>query len=103
MKFKWTVEFAVDESWVGDGFNLTKDHALDMLRTALNGLTYDYEIGARIISKPADKDIAHVQGFKTVREFKRGFSDASRKYEAEDRQSRVRNDGDGDPRIDGRT
>ena len=24
-KFKWTVEFFVDESWVADGFDFTKD------------------------------------------------------------------------------
>ena len=27
MKFKWTIQVEVDETWVADGFNLTDDSA----------------------------------------------------------------------------
>ena len=64
-KFKWTVEFSVDESWVADGFNLTDERALDMLASDLS-YAYGHELGAKVLTAPDAKAIAKVQGFKSV-------------------------------------
>jgi hypothetical protein len=49
--FTWTVEFKVSGTWVADGFNLTDDRAMTMLRNAL-GWARDDELGARVLAAP---------------------------------------------------
>lgn len=61
-RFKWTVEFSVDASWVADGFELTRDRAKEMLANDLRG-AYNHEISARIIAKPNRKAIRKAQGY----------------------------------------
>ena len=39
MKFKWKVEFEVDETWVADGFEMTEERAKLMIE---NSLPYSY-------------------------------------------------------------
>ncbi len=67
-KFKWVVEFEVDETWVADGFNLTKERAFDMLQHDLS-FAYEHELKASIIKAPSNTSIAKVQGYKTVEAF----------------------------------
>ena len=61
-KFRWVVEFTVDRVWVEDGFNLTDDRALQMLENDLQQ-AYGYELGARVIEAPDQKEIAKAQGY----------------------------------------
>lgn len=65
MKFKWTVEFTVDKSWVADGFNLTEERAQDMIASALSA-AYNHEIGAKVIAAPDADKIARAQGYKSA-------------------------------------
>lgn len=50
-KFKWTVEFTVDETWVADGFTLTDERAKQMLANDL-AFAYDHEIAAKVVKHP---------------------------------------------------
>lgn len=61
-KFKWIVEFEVDETWVKDGFNLTKLIAQNMI---VNELPYanPNEISAKILESPKADDILKTQGY----------------------------------------
>jgi hypothetical protein len=62
-RFKWTVEFEVDETWVADGFNLTDIRALDMLMYDLD-YAYSHELGAKVIKAPSAERIAKAQGYE---------------------------------------
>lgn len=62
-KFKWTVEFTVDETWVEDGFDLTDERALDMLNSDLQWARPD-ELGAKVIRAPDGAKIRKAQGYK---------------------------------------
>lgn len=68
-KFKWTVEFEVDEVWVADGFVLTDERALDMLSNDLRYATIGTELTAKVVSAPSNNRIAKAQGYRTVREY----------------------------------
>lgn len=63
-KFKWVVEFTVDETWVADGFDLTEERAHEMIQ---NDLRYSYstETSAKVITAPDPKLIAKAQGYTT--------------------------------------
>ena len=61
-RFKWTVEFEVDETWVADGFNLTTERAQRMIAKEL-GWARSSEIGARTVEAPDPKDIRKAQGY----------------------------------------
>ncbi len=63
MKFiKWIVEIQVEESWVADGFDLTKDRLHDMVSKDLGG-AYSTEIKTKILSKPLTQTIKKLQGY----------------------------------------
>lgn len=61
-KFKWVVEFTVDESWVADGFELTDERAHRMLAYDLRFANND-EIKAKVLKTPKKKDIEKAQGY----------------------------------------
>jgi len=61
-RFKWTVEFTVDETWVADGFDLTDERAMEMLARDL-GWAYEHELGAKVIKSPTRKSINVAQGY----------------------------------------
>ena len=61
-KLKWTVEIAIDKTWIEDGFNLTKERAEEMVRHELP-YSYGHETSVRIISKPDKKVIDKLQGY----------------------------------------
>jgi hypothetical protein len=61
-RFKWTVEFTVDQTWVEDGFDLTDERALSMLAHDLSS-AYGHEIDARVIEAPDQADIRLTQGY----------------------------------------
>ena len=63
-KFKWVVEFTVDEIWVADGFDLTEDRAIDMLSETLPFANIDGELSAKIIKAPDKNKILKTQGYK---------------------------------------
>lgn len=65
-KFKWTVEFEVDECWVADGFELTDERALDMLSHDLGWANVNTELGAKVIKSPDQEKIAHAQGYQSA-------------------------------------
>ena len=69
-RLKWTVEIAVDVSWIADGFELTAERAKAMVHSDLKG-AYDDEIKTRIVSKPSDKAIAILQGYRSVAAMRR--------------------------------
>lgn len=61
MRFvKWTVEIQVEESWVADGFDLTKERAHDMVADTLPG-AMNTEIKVKIIEKPRKAVIKQLQ------------------------------------------
>lgn len=62
-KFKWTVEFEVDEIWVADGFVMTDERALEMLATDL-GWASESELGAKVIKHPDMNKVAVAQGYR---------------------------------------
>ena len=65
-RFKWTVEFMVDETWVADGFDLTSDRAKAMIETALP-FAYEHETKATVISSPSPEEIRDArQGYSEV-------------------------------------
>lgn len=68
-KFKWTVEFSVDELWVVDGFDPDSTDFHEMICQAL-GDAYPSELGARLIKRPKDKDIAKAQGYTSIKKYR---------------------------------
>jgi hypothetical protein len=69
-RFKWTIEIAVDPSWVADGFDCTTERANDMLRGALP-YAYGHELRARVLSAPRPTDIAKAQGYASAADRRR--------------------------------
>jgi hypothetical protein len=65
-KFKWTVEFEVDEMWVADGFSLSNLRALEMLGTELDYADMTTELSARVIKAPPLDRILKAQGYNTA-------------------------------------
>lgn len=68
MKFKWTIEIEVDETWVADGFDATDDRMHDMLAHHLP-YAYGHELGAKVLTRPPDEAVAKAQGYRTVKEY----------------------------------
>ena len=64
-RFKWVVEFEVDETWVTDGFELTDERALEMLASDL-AYAYGHELGAKVIKAPDPLRVAKAQGYDSV-------------------------------------
>lgn len=69
-KFKWTVEFAIDESWVADGFELTEGRAKDMIEEQLP-YAYGFETSVKIIKTPPLKDIWNAQGYASEEAYRK--------------------------------
>lgn len=63
-KFKWMVQFEVDEIWVADGFQMTDQRALNMLAHDLDYANMDTELHARVVAGPELLDVAKAQGYK---------------------------------------
>ena len=61
---RWTVEFAVDSSWVADGFDLTDERAKEMLNGDLR-YAYGHELSAKVIKYPRAERVARLQGYYT--------------------------------------
>lgn len=70
-KFKWVVEFEVDEIWVGDGFDPDNDDMKQMLATRLP-FADGSELKAKLLKRPSDTAIAKVQGYKNVSAYRAG-------------------------------
>lgn len=64
MRFKWTVEFEVDELWVADGFELDDERAADMLLNDLRFARGD-EVAAKVIKSPDKAQIRKIQGYSS--------------------------------------
>lgn len=64
-KFKWTVEFTVDEIWVADGFDLTDDRARDMIASDL-AWAQGSEVAAKVLKAPDPAAIRKAQGYKAA-------------------------------------
>ena len=62
-KFKWTVEFTVDRTWVEDGFNLCPETVEKMLDAVL-AYAYSHERSGKVLSAPALDEILSAQGYK---------------------------------------
>lgn len=65
-RFSWTVRFEVDETWVADGFELTDERALAMLRKDLS-YAYDHELGAKVLKSPDADRIAVAMGYENAK------------------------------------
>lgn len=59
---KWTVEFAVDSSWVADGFDLTDERAKEMLANDLR-YAYGHEFKAKVVKYAPAEKVAKLQGY----------------------------------------
>lgn len=67
-RIKWTIEIEVDETWVADGFDATADRVLAWLESDLQFATLD-ELGAKVLKRPSDEQMAKLQGFRSVAEY----------------------------------
>lgn len=69
-KQKWIVEISVAECWVEDGFDINPDNVSERMRTLL---PYARSAGvtARVISAPAPSVIAKLQGYSSVKEYRK--------------------------------
>ncbi len=61
-RFKWTVEFEVDETWVADGFDMTSERAHLMIQKDL-AYAYPSETSAKVILCPFPNEILAAQGY----------------------------------------
>jgi hypothetical protein len=61
-RFRWVVEFAIDSSWVADGFEIDDERAHEMLAKAVP-YAFNTEIEAKVISAPTREHVARVQGY----------------------------------------
>lgn len=59
--YKWTVEIAIAETWVEDGFDITDESLHDMMCGVL-GYATSTEIRCRVIKRPARQLINKAQG-----------------------------------------
>ena len=64
--FTWTVEFSINECWVQDGFNLTKEKSEEMLDSFLP-FAYPNEISVKIVKKPTDISLLLARGFSETK------------------------------------
>ena len=55
----WTVKFTIDECWITDGFELTKDMAKDMIE---NALPFSKD-KVKVLVGPPRKYIRKAQGY----------------------------------------
>lgn len=62
-KIKFTVEFAVDPTWIADGFFLDKHTALMMLAKELGWADVGAELDARVIKFPNADKVAKLMGY----------------------------------------
>jgi hypothetical protein len=65
-KIKFTVEFAVDPTWVADGFFLDKNTALMMLAKELGWADIGSELDARMVKFPNAEKVAKLMGYASV-------------------------------------
>lgn len=72
-KFVWTIQIEVDEVWIADGYNLTKDRAIYMVLSDLSSATSD-EVCVKVLSKPSNSSIANAQGYSSIKEWKASYS-----------------------------
>lgn len=62
--YTWTAEISVDPMWVADGFELTEERLMDMVRKTL-GYAYQNEIKVKVLSAPDNARIRQEQGYAT--------------------------------------
>jgi hypothetical protein len=62
-RFKWVVEFEVDESWVADGFDLNDDRAHEMIHRYVS-YSYGHEVSGKVLRAPDPKAIRKAQGYE---------------------------------------
>ena len=61
--FKWTIEIAVDQMWVEDGFNMGQ-HYVEFIKENLIGWASGDEVKVKVLTRPDEKEIRKVQGYK---------------------------------------
>lgn len=64
--YKWLVEISVDPTWVADGFDDDRAHAMVAhdLRYA-----YGHEFACKVLARPPAEEVAKEQGFASVKEY----------------------------------
>lgn len=65
---KWVVEVEVSDTWVEDGFDLT-DGRMHTIMSEHLSYANGNEIKCKVLERPADVDIAEVQGYKSVEKY----------------------------------
>jgi hypothetical protein len=68
-KFTWTVKITVDETWVADGFDLTKDRLEQMIGHDLS-YACSTEYSGKILKSPDDRFMAKAQGYKSAADYR---------------------------------
>ena len=61
--FKWTIEIAVDQMWVEDGFNMQPDY-VEKIEENLISWASEGEVKVKVLTRPDEKEIRKVQGYK---------------------------------------
>jgi hypothetical protein len=69
-KITFTVEFAVDPTWIADGFYLDAERALEMLSNDLRYADVCEELDARIVKHPDAAKVAKLMGYSSVEEMR---------------------------------
>lgn len=67
-KLTWTIKIQVDKKWVEDGFDLHRQNIHDTISVILP-YAYGYEFRGQVLTTPPKKQIAKLQGYKTVRQY----------------------------------
>lgn len=68
-RFKWVVELEIDPVWVADGFDPANEQIETIMHNSLAYVRFD-ELKAKVLKRPADKDIARAQGYPTVKAYR---------------------------------
>lgn len=68
-RFKWVVEFTIDETWVADGFDPDDEQMHDMLARNLTS-ALNWQFDAKVLKRPPDKEIAKAQGYPSVKQYR---------------------------------
>jgi len=67
-KITFTVEFAVDPTWIADGFYLDAQRVLEMLARDLTHADVGAELDARIVKHPDAATVAKLMGYASAEE-----------------------------------
>jgi len=64
---KWTVEIAIADNWIADGFRVTEENIHEAIIGELLQYAYEEEVVVRVLTAPTDEQISAVENTETER------------------------------------